>query len=66
MPRTTTIIWWAIIKKNCFRCQQFSVLIFQQSLTQEAANITGELENEEANQQLTQEAADIINALENE
>ncbi len=53
-------------QKNCFQCQLFSVLIFQQSLTQEAANIIGELENEEANQQLTQEAADIINALENE
>ncbi len=37
-------------QKNCFRCQQLSVLIiFQQSLTQEAANITGEVENEEAN-----------------
>jgi hypothetical protein len=51
-------------KKNCFRCQQLSVPIFQQLLTQAAANIIDELENdEEANQQLTQKAANIINQL---
>jgi hypothetical protein len=53
-------------KKNCFRCQQLSVSIFQQSLTQAAANIIGHLENDEEGQQLNQEAADIITGLENE
>ncbi len=55
-------------QKICFWCQQLSVLIiFQQSLTQEAANIIGELENESTDDDvhfLTQEAIDIISELE--